>query len=58
MGLKSNQILVGYFHKLCVTIVLAYLAGRTDSVDQRACSQVGDYISIVVAFRVPSGANF
>ena len=28
--LKSNQSFVGYSHKLCATIVLAYFAGRTD----------------------------
>ena len=28
-GPYSNQILVGYFHKLCTTIALAYLTGRT-----------------------------
>ena len=27
--LKSNQIVVGYFHKLCATIALAYLAVKT-----------------------------
>lgn len=29
MGLKSNQLLFGYSHKLCDTIALAYLAGKT-----------------------------
>lgn len=28
MGLKSNQTLVGYSYNLCVTIALAYFAGR------------------------------
>ena len=29
MHLKSNQILVGYSHSLCTSIVIAYPAGRT-----------------------------
>lgn len=29
MDLKFNQILVSYFYKLCVTIAIVYLAGRS-----------------------------
>lgn len=29
VGLKPNQVLIGYFQKLCSTIALAGLAGRT-----------------------------
>ena len=34
-GLQSNQILVGYSHKLCATIALAYLCRQDTIVDQR-----------------------
>lgn len=30
VALVSNQTSVGYFHKMCATIALAYLASRTD----------------------------
>ena len=30
VALKSSQLLVGYSHKLCSTIALAYLEGRED----------------------------
>ena len=30
VGLRLNQILVGYFLKLCTTIALAYITGRTN----------------------------
>lgn len=29
MGIKSNQILVDYFHELCATTTLVYLLGGT-----------------------------
>ena len=29
VGLKSNHILVGQSHRLCATIALVYLVGRT-----------------------------
>ena len=47
-SLKSD--FVGYFHKLCATIELAYLAGRTHI--QRVCDLPDVYLS-----RVPSCAK-
>lgn len=34
-GLKSNQIAVGYSHKLCSTTALVYFADRVTTVDKR-----------------------
>ena len=42
MGLKSNQILVGYSHKLCATVALAYLVVI---VDGRVWFGVGVYLT-------------
>ena len=52
MGLKSHQALVGYCHKFCFTIVLAYYAGKTDS-SQRFCDWISVHIAFLVACRVP-----
>lgn len=42
VGLKTNQILVGYSHKPCADIALVYLVGRSQliAVDSRVCSWV------------------
>ena len=51
VGLKSNQTLVGYFHKFCATTALTYFAGRTDYTSE-ILWLLGVYFSLLVAWRV------
>lgn len=51
VGVKSNETLVGNFHKFCATIDLAYLVGRT-YIGQRFCGCVPVYFSLLLDCRV------
>ena len=51
VGFKSSWVLVGYSHRFCATVALAYFTGRTN---QRFCVWVGVYIFLLVACRGPS----
>jgi hypothetical protein len=43
VGLQSNQLLAGHYHKHCATIALEYLAGSTSV--QRLYGWLGVHIS-------------
>lgn len=47
VGLKSNQTLVGYFHKFCAAIALAYFAVRVNGM-WRDLWLVGVHVSLLV----------
>ena len=56
MGLWVNQILLGYSNKLCATIALVYLEGRTGLLVKEFVA-LGVYVYPVVASRVVSSTK-
>ena len=45
VGLKTNQIFIGYSHDLCATQCTSVSYRQDTNVDQRICGWVGVYVS-------------